>query len=229
MGGNGPLMELATLAEYGDTLRPSIVLWIYFEGNDLFDLATEQQSDLLLSYLEGADSQRLIDRQVEIDKALLKWLESQDFSRDNYTVQNFLFLKRLRGLLVSTLAHGVPPRDFDSIWPLMHKILEKGKKITESWGGEFIFVYLPSYSRYSNELTDPDGYLDKFTVIESVKRLQIPVIDIHENFLKEKDPLEFFPHRKSGHYNEQGYMLVSRSLVEKLKITLMTDRPGSRP
>ena len=229
MGGNGPLIELATLAEYGNALKPPIVLWIYFAGNDLVDLATEQQSDLLLSYLEGSDSQRLIDRQVEIDEALLKWLESQDFDREKYTISNFLMLKRLRGLLLSTLYHGVPPRNFDSIWPLMHKILMKGKKITESWGGEFIFVYLPAYPRYSDGLMDQDGHLDKLTVIESVKRLQIPVIDIHESFVKEKDPLEFFPHRKNGHYNEKGYMLVSRSLVEKLKIILMTDRPGSRP
>ena len=32
--GNGPLAMLATLKEYAASLRPTIVLWFYYEGND---------------------------------------------------------------------------------------------------------------------------------------------------------------------------------------------------
>ena len=35
ISGNGPLLEYAALVEYGKTLTPAKVLWIYFEGNDL--------------------------------------------------------------------------------------------------------------------------------------------------------------------------------------------------
>src|SRR5262249_1090715 len=42
--GNGPLAELATLKEYLPSLRPKAVLWVYFEGNDLDDLAREKYS-----------------------------------------------------------------------------------------------------------------------------------------------------------------------------------------
>lgn len=218
MGGNGPLIELATLAEYGKKARSRYVLWIFFEGNDLFDLVTEQQSKILLSYLNGSEGQSLTSRQSEIDNALLKWLDSQNHDRDGYTMANFFFLKRLRGLLRSSLAQDTPTRSFDSSWPLMNNVLIEAKKITESWGGELVFVYLPSYTRYSDSISDQDEYLDKALLIKSVRRLQIPVIDIHENFLKDKDPLRFFPSRKNGHYNEEGYLMVSRSLVEKLKL-----------
>ena len=34
-GGNGPILEYAALKEYGEPLRPRIVLWFYFE-NDLW-------------------------------------------------------------------------------------------------------------------------------------------------------------------------------------------------
>jgi hypothetical protein len=224
MGGNGPLIEFATLVEYGKRVKPQYVLWIFFEGNDLFELATEQQSDLLLSYLKGSDDQSLIDRQAEIDSALLYFLKSRDHDRDRYTISNFLMLKRVRGLLLSSLSHGVPTRDFDSIWPLMHTVLIEAKKITESWGGKFVFVYLPSYARFSGDVLDQDRYLDKAVVIEKVGRLQIPVIDIYEVFLRDKDPLRFFPHRKNGHYNEAGYLMVSRSLAEKLQLNIITDR-----
>ena len=37
--------------EYVPALKPPIVLWSYFEGNDLEDLGKEKHSPLLMSYL----------------------------------------------------------------------------------------------------------------------------------------------------------------------------------
>lgn len=42
MGGIGPLHELAILKEYGSVVRPKVVLWVYYEGNDLADLSHEK-------------------------------------------------------------------------------------------------------------------------------------------------------------------------------------------
>ncbi len=42
MSGNGPLIELASLKEYGLQKKPQIVLWFYFERNDLEDLRNEK-------------------------------------------------------------------------------------------------------------------------------------------------------------------------------------------
>lgn len=224
MGGNGPLIEYATLAEYAKRLRPQYVLWFFFEGNDLFDLITEQQSNFLLSYLKEGVTQSLIDRQDEVDETLLNWLKSRDHNRDRYTITNFLMLKRIRGLVMSSLNYGAPVRDFDSSWSLMNTVLLNANKMTKSWGGEFIFVYLPSYARYSGDEVNQDDYLDKALLIESVRKLKIPVIDIHEYFLKEKDPLKFFPHRKNGHYNEAGYLIVSKSVAQYLQLNGKVDR-----
>ena len=41
IAGNGPLLMLATLTEYLTSLKPRVVLWFYFEGNDLVDLHRE--------------------------------------------------------------------------------------------------------------------------------------------------------------------------------------------
>lgn len=38
VGGYGPIFELATLKEYGERFKPKIVLWLYFDGNDISDL-----------------------------------------------------------------------------------------------------------------------------------------------------------------------------------------------
>src|SRR5262249_40671685 len=37
----GPLSELAVLKEYLAPLKPEIVLWVYFAGNDILDLVSE--------------------------------------------------------------------------------------------------------------------------------------------------------------------------------------------
>ena len=51
--GMGTLMQLATLAEYAEGLRPSYVLWLYYEGNDLKDLLSENRDRATLRwYLE---------------------------------------------------------------------------------------------------------------------------------------------------------------------------------
>ena len=42
---------LAKLKEYVSPRQPRIVLWFYYEGNDLTDLQREQQSMLLRNYL----------------------------------------------------------------------------------------------------------------------------------------------------------------------------------
>jgi len=72
IGGMGPLLELATLKEYAEFLRPQIVLWIYYEGNDLDELSsTEKRSSLLMRYLNKGFLQGLWDKQKEIDRILI--------------------------------------------------------------------------------------------------------------------------------------------------------------
>lgn len=65
--GNGPLLELAALVEYGRILKPKIVLWVYYEGNDLRNLKEELESGFLKNYLNKKFYQRLPNRQDEID------------------------------------------------------------------------------------------------------------------------------------------------------------------
>ena len=68
---HGPLTSLATLKEYGPILRPKLVLWFYYEGNDLRDLnGWEKNSLLLMKYVSSSFSQHLFERQPEIDRAL---------------------------------------------------------------------------------------------------------------------------------------------------------------
>ena len=51
-------------------------------------------------------------------------------------------------------------------------------------------------------------------MIDLVKKLNIPVIDIHQEvFADHLDPLALFPLRMSGHYNADGYSEVAKAIV----------------
>ena len=98
--------------------------------------------------------------------------------------------------------------------PLLAKILIKAKDRTEAWGGELYFVYLPEFSRYNEAGHDHDLYRKKSEVIELVRGLNIPVIDIHQEvFTDHPDPLALFPLRLNGHYNAEGYSEVAKAIV----------------
>jgi hypothetical protein len=77
IGANGPLLELATLKEYLQPFKPKVVLWVYYEGNDLVDLQIEKKSNLLTNYLKRDFSQNLLERQSEIDEAITNEIPRQ--------------------------------------------------------------------------------------------------------------------------------------------------------
>ncbi len=82
------------------------------------------------------------------------------------------------------------------------------------WGGKMYFVYLPGFQRYAtgNEHENRD------LVMQIATKLDIPVIDIHrEVFDPHPDPLSLFPFRQYGHYNAEGYRLVTEAIGRRLE------------
>ena len=57
--GNGPLIEYATL-EY---LQPNIkkILWLYYEGNDLYSLDNELKSKFLINYIKDLNFLKILN------------------------------------------------------------------------------------------------------------------------------------------------------------------------
>lgn len=72
--GQGPLSTLAVIREYVEVVKPEIVLWYFYEGNDLLDIKMERTvykgsalGDYFLKYLDSEFRQGLYFRQKEID------------------------------------------------------------------------------------------------------------------------------------------------------------------
>ena len=103
MGGNGPLLELAALKEYGPHLKPESVVWMITEANDYLELLAEQNDPLLIKYLQQNFSQGLIENQDVIDQSLKNYLKkaeqllSSDWaSRGSYLESPLLDVKKNR-------------------------------------------------------------------------------------------------------------------------------------
>ncbi|MEO7859282.1 MAG: hypothetical protein ABIU05_02375 [Nitrospirales bacterium] len=57
-------------------MAPKLVLWFYYKGNDLLDVAREQRSPLLMNYLATGFSQELRPLQFKINEALVGHVEA---------------------------------------------------------------------------------------------------------------------------------------------------------
>ena len=73
--------------------------------------------------------------------------------------------------------------------------------------GSAVFVYLPEWTRYTRYTSR--GKTKRDDVLELVRRLEIPIIDIDPVFRAHGDPLSLFPFRASGHYTADGHRLVA--------------------
>ncbi|GKS58917.1 hypothetical protein YTPLAS18_24440 [Nitrospira sp.] len=243
--GIGPLFQYAAITEYLPSRKPRLILWSYFEGNDLYDLLKERHT-LMRRYLEDDFTQELEAKQEGIDLALMAHVESAERARSSagklvafgdQLVHPFKHIdKWKRTLKLSYVAEVIEsslmprpnavalasekpfqPSVNDADLALFRRILEKALRRVEGWGGKMIFVYLPRHARY---VPGVGGQPDRARVMETVRSLNIPIVDLHPVFLAQPDPLDLFPFRLPTHYNPTGNRVVAEAIL------LYLDRSG---
>jgi hypothetical protein len=229
--GNGPLLEMATLKEYAMSVEPAVVLWVYYEGNDLSNLQDEQTSYILMHYLDDNFTQSLITRQQEIDAALINFVNSRGI---NLPVRKKRILRGIKlwylrsklGLLNPSNEAPTPDRtsgsrsliNQENQLPLFSQILAAARQQTSAWGGKFYFVYLPMKERYMNE-NNNGSFHDRDAVLAVVQKQGIPLIDFNEALDNYPDPLQLLSPAPDvrGHYNANGYKLLSAYIISRLR------------
>jgi hypothetical protein len=231
-GGHGPLRTYVSLREYALTLKPRYVLWLYFEGSDMSDLYwKEEGNELLNRYLTDPDyTQNLFFRQVEIDRALLEVQQSAvtqakkmaEKKEDNFlpfnSVWRVIRMMNLSHILLGNLTNKnrhIPNETLITF----DLIMRETKTMVDQWNGNFVFVYLPSFYRYSNIFKRwryPENRRFKEQIQEILRAYGITIIDIAETFGKHHDPLSLFPLRTRGHYTPEGYRLISEEILSSI-------------
>jgi hypothetical protein len=221
MAGSGPLLMLGELQEYLTILKPRVVLWVFVEGNDepsgndLIDLRAERNSPILMRYFWNDEfRQGLLSRQNEIDRALESYI-TQVTARGPSLAQQIALLYNIRAALAARLLGSRSDAYSDIELELFEQIILRARTAVKRWGGELYFVYLPDFSRYANSPSAPPNQ-GRHRILSFLRATGLPVIDVHEAFAQQQDPLDFFPFRIRGHYNERGHEVVAEAILQSL-------------
>lgn len=222
--GFGPLSQLAALKEYASREAPPIVLWFFFEGNDLTkDLPREKRSQILMSYLRPGFDQGLATRREDMARSLAAYLDrhmEEAMGRVDHpheALLDFLRLYHLRerfGLDAIGLGMVEGMAD-EATFELYGAILEEATRAVASWGGQLFFVYLPDSTRYLSwhrhmRIRD----VIRSRVLGIAARFGLPTIDVHQAFAAQ-DPNDLF-YYPGSHYNEAGYRLVAETIAREI-------------
>jgi hypothetical protein len=215
MGGNGPLAMLAGINEYLQYVRPPVVLWLFFEGNDLGDLENEEKDPVLTRYLSESGSQNLLGiANLEDMKRheLNRILATLDKERPSTAWRGFFSLSRTRAILRN---YGTT-RDYN--YQAFETILQQAKTRIERWHGKMIFAYLAGLERYMSSISERRLLFTDVRpkVLEAVHRVGLPVIDT-TGILTSAD---FY-----RHYNEAGHRKVGLYISEQLRKIVAEDSP----
>lgn len=222
-GNTGSLYQLAILKEYGKPLKPKIVFWFFYEGNDHEGMILENKSSFFMKYLNTNFTQDLIKKQKQVDDILIEYMQtvlSLEKAKTDVTNQKTIeetFAISLSILKLTRLNErlGISKKCKCKLNPLFKDVFKEAKNTVNEWGGQLYFVYLPSWERYpdrTNYCKKRFFNKGKKELIQIINELQIPVIDIQSVFDSHPDPLSLFPFRIYGHYNSAGYMLVAKHL-----------------
>lgn len=238
IGGAGPLIYSAVLKEYAAPIRPKVVVWSFY-AVDIRDPIAEKNSPTLMQYIEDPHfSQHLYSNQSHLDRLLREYYRSAYQNRlDELTKlrknrTEFITKKLLNeGIQLTKLRERIrylggrkevtEGREVEKL-ELFEKTLRIAKTQTESWGGKFIFMYLPDWYTYGAKydtygIKVDANFLLRQDVLKIANDLGVTVLDIQaEVFDKNPDPLSLFNWRTYGHYNLEGYTKVSDELYSFL-------------
>ena len=220
LGASGPLVQLAQMREFLAPLRPRVVLWFYFENNDLADLTSEIGHPILSRYLEPGFTQHLADRQAEVDdrmRALAAKQESTAVRAEQEAVApaprglaskagEILRLKHLRARIAALKSRETVRPCCDL--PLYRRVVQEAKTLVEGWGGHLMVVYLPSEPRLSGRSPLPPGERAGERVVAILDSLRVPVLDLRERLRAFGSVRELFAFRDS-HYSVRGHEAVA--------------------
>lgn len=228
MAGNGPLLMLAQLREYLPAVRPKVVLWCHFLGNDLLDLRKERAHPVLARYLEEGFRQGLLERQGAVDRAVGEYVESYLVptlvrrSRTWPPLENILGLRNVRSRLNLGFADPYATAPTEEEYHLFETVLASAKASVERWGGKLYFVGLPPWSEPPRQIGErAQVQVDresKLRVLAIARRLDLTVIDVQEAFALHPAPESLFACPKC-HYSSEGYRLAAKTVLAVLDAT----------
>jgi hypothetical protein len=226
--GYGPQQELIVLKRYGLKLRPKVVLWFFFEGNDLPDVQRYaryiQDWDKTLKQLHGFQA-RSFTRTASRALERLGRLPSHRLSPEGLRRScRFLHSQDEDSKTLYFAYAGLPLSREDLVsLEMAQRSFQEAKRLASDRGAQFLFVYVPiKFSVYRDFCEFPaNGYGKQWqgndlpAMLESWCRAQdIAYLNLIEP-LKEhaaRGELVYFP--DDGHWNALGHAVVATIIAD---------------
>ena len=223
-GGNGPLLAMATYLEFNKLINPDYLVWIYYEHSDLVDLSKEMNySKILKLYFKNNYSQNLYELQNEIDESLrasyrrkvfLSILKLQRTRKATIDILSSRFFSKKKDLLIDkNVTKKIPitnKKQLKNFELVLNRINKEVKKNNQ----KLLFVYLPSFERYFKKKNVINFYDNE--IFEILDKNDILYIDIAQKFNNHNDPISYFPLRRSAHFTEEAYDMITNEIIKKL-------------
>ena len=231
--GSGPLVQLGIEREFLTPIRPDVVVWVFFEGNDLRDFNRELAHEILPRYLEPDFTQGLrnltsaLASQLREQVTQLRREEASQTGRERQmrestqrrreSLAGWLRLTELRTRLRELGKSRAQPQPYDP--EMFEQVAARMRDDVAGWGGTLLFAYMPSRRRFA-EASTANPHRD--SILAQVEELGIPVIDLYEPLSTHPDPLALYPFRIENHLTAEGYDLAAQSVSEGIQAHLAT-------
>lgn len=221
VGGSGPLVHYAIFREYIQKVKPKTIIWLFYEGNDIFpDIYRESQSNFLMRYLTDKNfEQNLIYNQDKINFVLRDFIKKKtsEYILLNNPYLRIMKLNNIRELLMSkkyTNHNSINTNkinDASNELIILENILLNVSNKISTWNGNFYFLYLPSYTNLKNNTES----IYKTQIFEILQKLNIEYYNLEtEIFDNYNDRLSFFPFGLNGHYNKLAYEKIANLILK---------------
>lgn len=219
-GGDGPLLELATMLEYLPQRKPKVVLWMVCEINDFgLDLDREVPSPLLEQYLrERRPLQNLEARQNELDSALRAHVERvrEKVAKPAALLNDLAPLDRLRNAAYRLRNPG------QERWDKFEQVLGAARDVVHQWNGKLIVAWLPTRFAFPDrgflirrQMADPNVRMKRMTDIAA--RLGLPLMNLEPQFEQAGPKLASFVYPYPSHFTAEGYTAIGNDIVKQLE------------
>ena len=227
MGGNGPLLEFASLVEYAELFNFNTIIWLFTPENDYENFEREVQNPILKKYLNPNFKQNLVNKNKEKDQLYYDYFKKRVRPFREFLRLYHLDLELLRKKLKNSIFN---QKEQPSLTTYKSQTIHSVN---------IIFRNLKNYAdRNEKNLLVVYNVLNPEILFNNINSELIKDIEENKLFLK-NEGINFFDfndyvynnYNKSNidqimkkridnywdHYTEEGYRLLTEQILTKIK------------
>lgn len=215
--GFGPQDELKVLQQYGLKKQPQWVIMAYFEGNDLYDVASYEQANPFILLRYG---------KYILRKGLEGWQERESDGIQAAVVPTYRYPiaitidhKELEMVFfssyISWLSLSREEIEASQNYGLVKETILEVQRLSEANGAQFLLVYLPSKSHvYLPYLIDPE-------TIEQVF-IDVPKLELNDAGFIQFTSQTATPELTRQHMDDQAHLLADFATEHNIRFLDLT-------